>query len=160
MAWFPPRHELFVSLSPRDPLHPQPWSVKSYSDRHGGTEYVVLDANGSYVAEASEKPIAEAIAAGKPADALLKPEEPIHKRVRRLEAELVKANEEMRRHNEDTFRKSDERLKRCGHLSDGKGGPEHTFILREYDVETPSTGRTKRTGKYRCGCGAKMEIEN
>ncbi len=159
MAWFPPRRELFSSLAPRDPEHPQPWSIKPYSDRHGGTEYVILDAKGSYVAEATEKCIAEAIAAGKPADALLKPEESAAEAVKRLEAELVKAKDKERKEANLAYQlKLGLHSKKC---SGGDAGPDHIWLCDEISVHSdsrnPWSPRTE-SGKYHCACGAKMSL--
>jgi|SRR5665213_1942424 len=93
--------------------HPTPWSVKTHENRFSGTEYIVVDANGKYVAEATEQYIARLIARGQ-FNVIPQPEEPIYKRVRRLETELAEAKAAMKAENEKTFREADQRLKKCG----------------------------------------------
>src|SRR5665213_1511403 len=126
--------------------HPTPWSVKTHENRFSGTEYIVVDANGKYVAEATEQYIARLIARGQ-FNVIPQPEEPIYKRVRRLETELAEAKAAMKAENEKTFREADYRLKKCG-----EKGVEHVFVLREWEENIPSNGAMEKIGKYVCHC--------
>lgn len=134
--------------------HPTPWSIRPCNDRHGGNEFVVVDARGRYVAEASERYIAELIASGK--SVVPQPEESTADRVRRLAAELEEAKKAMQAENKATFGRIDQKLKTCIEGST----TEHNFRLSGYEINTSAHNTIKRSGEYRCSCGAKMSIEN